>query len=509
MQRVGGAGRWSGPCGAVPPFEGQAPQGAGARMAPSTEPQDAAFSRPSKGGTSSVAEPTEPTRATNHTTQIPPQSSLPSSSTHPTLSNMNLSPPRGTRDFFPEDMRLRNWLFAHFREVARLFGFDEYDAPVVESADLYVRKAGEEIVGQIYTFQDKSNRELALRPEMTPSLARMVLQKGGALGLPIKWFSLPQCWRYERMTRGRRREHFQWNMDVFGVDGVTAEAELLAALVVFFQRLGLGPGDVAIRLSNRRLLQHVLTQAGVTDELFAPVCILVDKLEKIPRETVETELTSLGVDPTVIDRVLEVASCTDLAEAQKLVGEGDNGLDEVQLLMDLGEAYGFADWLRFDPSLVRGLAYYTGTVFEAFSTEGELRAICGGGRYDRLLSTFGGKDMPACGFGFGDAVIIELLKDKNLLPQLAPAVDDVVFAFSESLRGPAMEVTQRLRAAGRSVDLVLEDGKRMKWAFRHADQAGASRLVLLAPDEWERGLLKVRDLVTGEEQEIPPGELTT
>ena len=421
---------------------------------------------------------------------------------------MNLSPPRGTRDFFPEDMRLRTWLFGHFREVARLFGFDEYDAPVVESADLYVRKAGEEIVGQLYTFQDKSNRDLALRPEMTPSLARMVLQKGGALGLPIKWFSLPQCWRYERMTRGRRREHFQWNMDVFGVDGVAAEAELLAALVTLFQRLGLGAGDVAIRLSNRRLLQAVLTEAGVTDEMFAPVCVLVDKLEKIPRDVVETELQNLGVDGSVIDRVLEVASCSTLEQARELLGSGDNGLDEIQQLMELGGSYGLTDWLRFDPSLVRGLAYYTGTVFEAFATDGELRAICGGGRYDRLLSTFGGKDMPACGFGFGDAVIVELLKDKGLLPDLPPAVDDVVFAFSGELRVPAMEVAQRLRASGRSVDLVLENDRRMKWAFRHADRVGAARLVLLAPEEWSRGVVKVRDLTSGEEQEVSPDLLT-
>ncbi len=421
---------------------------------------------------------------------------------------MNLNPPRGTRDFFPEDMRLRNWLFGHFREVARLSGFEEYDAPVVESADLYVRTAGEEIVDQLYTFQDKSNRELALRPEMTPSLARMVLQKGGALALPIKWFSLPQCWRYERMTRGRRREHFQWNMDIFGVDDVTAEAELLAVLVTLFKRLGLSAADVVIRLSNRRLLQAVLASAGVTDELFAPVCILVDKLEKIPREAVEADLQVLGVDSGVIDRVLEIASCTSLEAARQLAGDGENGLDELQRLIDLGAAYGFSEWLRFDPSLVRGLAYYTGTVFEVFPTEGDLRAVCGGGRYDRLLSTFGGKDVPACGFGFGDPVIVELLKDKGLLPDLPPAVDDVVFAFSEQLRIPAMEVATRLRASGRSVDLILEEGKRMKWAFRHADNAGAARLVLLAPDEWERGVVKVRDLVSGEESELTPEELS-
>ena len=421
---------------------------------------------------------------------------------------MNLSPPRGTRDAFPEDLRLRAWLFGHFRQVGRLFGFEEYDAPVVESADLYVRKAGEEIVNQLYTFQDKSGRDLALRPEMTPSLARMILQRAGSLPLPVKWFSLPQCWRYERMTRGRTREHYQWNMDIIGVDDVTAETELLAALVTFFRGVGLTHENVQIRISNRRLLQAVLAAAGIGEDLFAPVCVLVDKLEKVPRDVVEAELAELGVDAAAIDGVLEVASCNTLEAAAKLVGEGDNGLDEVARLLDLASDYGIAEWLQFDASLVRGLAYYTGIVFEAKAITGDLhRAICGGGRYDRLLSTFGGKDLPACGFGFGDPVILEILKDLDLLPALPRGIDDVVFAFEASLRGPAQDVAHRLRNAGRSVDLVLEDGKRMKWAFRHADNVGASRIVLLAPDEWAKGVVKVRDLASGEETEVPPADL--
>ena len=418
---------------------------------------------------------------------------------------MNLSPPRGTRDFYPAEMRLRTWLHGRFREAARRFGFEEYDAPVVESADLYVRKAGEEIVDQIYTFQDKSGRDLALRPEMTPSLARMVLHKGGALGLPIKWFSLPQCWRYERMTRGRRREHFQWNMDVFGVAEVTAEAELLAAAVALFEDLGIEAGEVEVRVSNRRLLQGLLEAGGVGEDLFGPVCVLLDKLEKVPREAVEEELDRLGIEAAVVDRALEFASCGSLEEARGLGGDA-RGLDELERLFELAAAYGYDGWLRFDPSLVRGLAYYTGVVFEAFPARGELRALCGGGRYDRLLSAFGGRDVPACGFGFGDAVVIELLNDLGRLPELPAQVDDVVFAFAGDLRGPAMEVAARLRRAGRSVDLVLED-RRMKWAFRHADAAGAARLVLLAPEEWARGLVKVRDLATGVEVEQRPEEL--
>ena len=235
---------------------------------------------------------------------------------------MNLSSPRGTRDFPPEALRLRTWLFGHFREVARLFAFEEYDAPVVESEELYTRKAGEEIVDQLYAFEDKSGRRLVLRPEITPSLARLVLQKGGSLALPIKWFSIPQCWRYERMTRGRRREHYQWNMDIFGVREVTAEAELLAAVATLFSRVGLSASDIEIRISSRRILQTVLDDAGVAPDQFAPVCILIDKLDKVPKEEIARDVTALGpaafdgmneiVDPdalrTVVDRRREISS---------------------------------------------------------------------------------------------------------------------------------------------------------------------------------------------------------
>lgn len=411
---------------------------------------------------------------------------------------MDLAPPRGTRDFFPEDMRLRSWLFGHFRATARLFAFEEYDAPVVESEGLYTRKAGEQIVQELYTFTDKGNRALALRPEMTPSLARMILQKGHSLPLPVKWYSIPQCWRYERVQRGRRREHYQWNLDVFGVEGPAAEAELLAAVTTFFGRVGLGPQDVGIKVSNRRILQSVLENIGVAPEHFAAVCILVDKLEKMPREAIQGDMAALGLSDAQVDRIVEVLSATELDAIETALGADHEGLAQLRALFDLAAAYGYADWLSFDASLVRGLAYYTGVVFEAFDRGAALRAICGGGRYDRLLSTFGGKDIPACGLGFGDAVIVELLKDKGLLPELKPQVDDLVFAFNADLRPAAIQVAARLRAQGRAVDLVLED-KKIKWALRRANQSGAGRLVLVGPDEWAQGRVRLKDMATGQE----------
>ncbi len=422
--------------------------------------------------------------------------------------SIDLNPVRGTRDFPPEQMRLRTWLFGHFRATAAQFGFEEYDAPVLESEALYIRKAGEEITGQLYGFEDKGGRRVALRPEMTPSLARIILQKGGGLALPVRWYSIPQCWRYERMTRGRKREHFQWNMDIVGVPGVGAEAELLGAITTFLGRLGLTSADVGIKVSSRKVLQAVLTETlGVPADKFTAVCVLVDKLEKLPREAIETELAELGLQGSLVDSIIETLSLRSLVDLAALLSDEHEAVTELRELFALAEAYGYADWLVFDASVVRGLAYYTGTVFEAFDRGATLRAICGGGRYDRLLSTFGGADAPACGFGFGDVVILELLKDKGLLPTLSSAVDDVVFAWSEDLRPAAIQVATRLRAAGRSVDLILER-KKPKWAFKHADRAGAHRMIMVAPTEWEAGMVSVKDLATGEQSNVAVEELT-
>ena len=419
---------------------------------------------------------------------------------------MELQPVRGTRDFYPEDLLRRTWLFGHFRETARLFNFHEYDAPVLETEELYIRKAGEEITGQLYNFEDKGGRRVALRPEMTPSLARLVLQKGRSLSLPLKWFSIPQCWRYERTTRGRKREHYQWNMDIIGIPDVTAEVELLTVIATFFERVGITSDDVVLRVSSRKVLQGVLEELGVSDAHFAPVCVLVDKLEKMPREAIESDMRELGLTDAMVDRIVETLSLRSLDGLESVLGADHAALAELRRLFELGDQYGIGDWLQFDASIVRGLAYYTGTVFEAFDKNISLRAICGGGRYDHLLSTFGGSDIPMVGFGFGDVVIMELLSDLGRLPDLKSAVDDVVFPFDEALRGAAYRVADRLRAAGRSVDVVLEP-KKLKWVLKHADRLGASRVLFVAPDEWAQGRVNVRDVAGGEERRIPLEDL--
>lgn len=266
-------------------------------------------------------------------------------------------------------MRLRNWLFGHFRDVSRQFGFKEIDAPVLESEELFVRKAGEEITEQLYNFEDKGGRRVALRPELTPSLARIILQKGASLPLPAKWFAVGQCWRYERMTRGRRREHYQWNMDIVGVEGIEAEAELLAAIVTFFQRVGLSSADVGIKISSRKVLQAVLSRFGVARESFGPVCVVVDKMEKIPRDEVVQQLAALGVAADAIEGILAALAIRSLDELQALLGEDSDAVRDLSRLFELAGAYGCEDWLVLDASVVRGLAYYTGAVFEGTTSD--------------------------------------------------------------------------------------------------------------------------------------------
>ena len=408
---------------------------------------------------------------------------------------------RGTRDFYPEEMRLRNWLFDNFDDAALLHGFEEYDAPVLEHEELYTRKQGEEITQQLYNFQDKGDRKVALRPEMTPSLARMVMSRAGALPMPIKWYSIPQCWRYERTQRGRGREHYQWNVDIWGTNEISADAELISVLVTFFEGVGLTEEDLVIRMSSRKVLEEVLGSLGIVGDMFAQTCIIVDKMDKLPADAVSEQLASLGIENEAIETIQSTLGIKDMGSLRSMLGEESPAVVELTSLFSALDAYGISEWIEFDASIVRGLAYYTGPVFEAHDRAGELRAICGGGRYDKLLSTLGGKDLPATGFGFGDMVIMELLAEKGLVPELTSGNDDIVISLSPELRNAAMQVASSLRATGRSVDLVLED-KRLKWAFKHAERSGAQRLVMVMPDEWKDGKVRIKDLESGEERDI-------
>lgn len=366
---------------------------------------------------------------------------------------------------------------------------------MLELDALYKRKAGEDITKQMYNFKDKDGYDVALRPEMTPSLARLILKRGKAMLLPVRWFSIPQCWRFETIQLGRKREHFQWNMDVVGVASVTCEVELLAAITTFFSRVGLTSADVGIKVNSRKVLQQVLEPLGVVGENFAPVCVVVDKLDKLTEEEVHKELTDLKLGVEVIGKITEALSIKDLAQLESMLGPENPAVVELKTLWNLAKAYGFDDWLIFDASVVRGLAYYTGVVFEAFDRNKQFRAICGGGRYDGLLQLYGAKELtPAAGFGMGDVVIVELLKAKGLLPSFPPAVDMLIVPFDEEHRPMAYQVASKLRSLGKKIEVQLIPKKKVGWCYELADRIGADQVCFVAPDEWAQGKVRIKNL---------------
>ena len=409
--------------------------------------------------------------------------------------------PRGTRDFYPNEMRLRSWLFDKFHASSKAHGFEEYDSPILEYEELYTRKQGEEITQQLFNFEDKGGRKLSLRPEMTPSLARMVMAQSKTLPLPLKWYSIPQCWRYERTQRGRGREHYQWNVDIWGSENISADAELISIMVHFFKSVGLTSEDLVIKISSRKVLEEVLGVLGIDGTVFTQTCIIVDKMDKLPTDVIEKQLIDIGLKTSSITTIQTILGIKELERLEENLGQKSSAVLELKELFSMLKSYNILEWVQFDASIVRGLAYYTGSVFEAHDRKGELRAICGGGRYNHLLSSLGGNDLPATGFGFGDMVIMELLSDRGLLPEITSGSQDIVISLSEDLRTAAMSIASRLREGGRTVDLIL-DNKKLKWAFRHADRVGASRLVMIMPDEWKDGKVKIKNLVTGEDEEI-------
>jgi histidyl-tRNA synthetase len=416
----------------------------------------------------------------------------------------------GFRDFYPEDLAIRAHIFATWRQVARRYGFQEYDGPPLEPLELYIEKSGPEIVQQLYNFTDKGGREVALRPEMTPTLARMAGARAGGLRKPIKWFSLPQLFRYERQQRGRLREHFQLNMDILGEEDVSADAELLAAAIDILRAFGLTGQDFVARVSDRRLLRALLLHVGIPEDRLTIAYNIVDKLERDPREVMVRRLNDeVGVSTDVADAVLAIFQHRDFDAVSAAYGQTEGVAPEIERMAGYFaqlRAMGLGDFVRFDLSIVRGLAYYTGIVFELFDARGELRAICGGGRYDNLLKTIGGFDMPALGFGMGDVVLRELLADRGLLPPTAHAVDYYLVAVTPEQREPMLSLAHGLRDAGWSVEYGLRHqgvGKQ----FKNASAVGARRVVTLGPDEVAQGVAAVKDFASGEERRVAIPEL--
>jgi len=402
----------------------------------------------------------------------------------------------GFRDFYPEDLTLRNHLFATWRSVAGRYGFEEYDGPPLESLEMYTKKSGEEIVQQLYAFRDKGDREVALRPEMTPTLARMVAARVQALKKPIRWFSIPQLFRYERQQRGRLREHFQLNMDIIGEASPLADAELMAAAVDIMRALGLGPKDVQLRVSDRRVLKSLLMSRGVTEAQLATAFAVIDRSERVPKNVLEEMLRETGYGKPEAAAVFDVAGLRG-KDALAAAGAAAEPLGEaVQAL----EAMGLGEFVAIDLTIVRGLAYYTGIVFELFDAQKTLRAIAGGGRYDGLL------DLPALGFGMGDVVLGELLKERGVAPKASIELG----AFLVAVGGEDMPTMLRLAHAMREKGIAVEYGLRhagVRKQLELASARGAPRAVIIGPEERQAGLAVVRDLRAGTEAKVPIDKL--
>ena len=411
----------------------------------------------------------------------------------------------GFRDFPPEDLQIRSFIFHAWRRTSHRYGFQEYDGPPLEPLDLYTEKSGEEIVGQLYNFQDKGGREITLRPEMTPSLARILGERSRSMPKPIRWFTLPQLFRYERQQRGRLREHFQWNVDIVGEAGVGADAEVLAVAIDALRALGLGLDDFRARVSDRRLLSALLRASGVPEDRLAAAYSVVDKLEREDRErSLERFRTECGLSDATAREVMDLFTSGDLEEVARAHGKDPAVAESLRALAEYRETLtrlGLAEFLEFDLKIVRGLAYYTGIVFELFDRKGELRAICGGGRYDRLLELVGGEALPAVGFGMGDVVLTELLKERGLLPSTERTSDLFLVSIIPELRPLALEIASSHRKRGRRVLYPLRQ-QSVKKQFSAAGVEGARWVVILGPDEVDRGVGVVRDMESGSQGEV-------
>jgi histidyl-tRNA synthetase len=405
----------------------------------------------------------------------------------------------GFRDFYPEPLPQPNvWscdarqhIFDTWRSVARRYGFREYDGPPLEPLELFTTKSGDEIIGQLYNFKDKGEREISLRPEMTPSLARMVAAHERSYKKPIKWFTLPQLFRYERQQKGRLREHFQLNADIVGENDAAADAELISLLIDTLRAFGLTEADFVIRLSSRNAWHEFFLQHKGDPAREYEFYQVIDKLEREETEANEQKLAALGFSLKDVTGFIEKGSPTN----------------ELKSILDNLTARGLANYVKVDYGVIRGLAYYTGIVFEAFDCKGEFRAIAGGGRYDNLVKLIsGGKvDLPALGFGMGDVVLLELLKTRGRLPKFDARLDAFCLIEDETLRTDSLKLVQDLRWAAVSIDYPLTPTKPDK-QFKRAQELGARQTIRLERNSAGQLAARIRDLKTREEKTVAPAE---
>jgi histidyl-tRNA synthetase len=400
---------------------------------------------------------------------------------------------KGTRDYYPEDMAIRTWLYGKIRQISESYGYSEYEAPLIETLELYAAKSGEEIVEkQSYVFSDRGGERLALRPELTPSLARMIAARQQQLTFPLRWWSFGPFWRYERPQKGRTREFFQWNIDMIGDDSPEADAELIAIAVNFFKLLNLEPSEVQILVNDRRLMDKETLALGIDENERDEVYQLIDRKDKMDPKKWEENAVDIGLNDKQISGIKEITTNDNLWEKSK----------ELKMVFKALEAYGVMDYIRYAPHIIRGLAYYTGTVFEAWDTSGEFRALFGGGRYDNLVSDVGGQAIGSVGFAVGDLVITLLLKSLKRLPQFRDTPAEIfVTAFDKDHLIPSIELADELRKNGLRVMNQLNAEKLGK-QFKYASKIGTKLVLVLGPEEINNRQVSIKNLETGHQESV-------
>jgi histidyl-tRNA synthetase len=415
--------------------------------------------------------------------------------------------PKGTRDFYPPEQFLQNYIFEKWRTIAKLFGFVEYEGPIFEHLELFTKKSGDEIVKQLYNFTDKAERHLALRPEITPTLARMVNKLGSSVKYPLRWFSIPRLFRYEKMQKGRLREFYQLNLDIIGADSVLADAEIIASAAAILKSFGLSASDFSIRISSRKLLQNLLESIGIGKEKYNQVLFTMDRQAKLPKEDFLRIMKEHGLTDEQMRLLDDLGSIKTIAELTSRFGNLDARIiSQMTDLFSLIKNYGIEDVCAFDLKIVRGLAYYTGIVFEVYYCGENLRAIAGGGRYDNLLESLGGKPCSCTGFGIGDVVLAEILQQKNLLPSFSPSITCYLVMLGEKAKEKAIAIATLLRNQKITVEFSLKEENATK-QIRRANELHSKYTLILGDEEISKNEIRIKTMNTGEEKNIPESEL--
>lgn len=434
-----------------------------------------------------------------------------------TKQKLTTQPYKGARDFYPEDMRVRNYIFETWRKVAKRFGFEEYDFPFLEPFELYAAKTGEEIVNnQLYSFIDRGDRKIAIRPEKTPSAARMVAGRFKDLPKPIKWFNIGNCWRFEKPQKGRGREFFQFDIDIFGVEGIEADVEVFSTPVEIMKEFGGNENMFEIRVCNRRLAEFYLKeivdlQGGISEggtQTYG-VTKIVDSKTKVPEEEFLSFLKKARLSDPQIEKLQEFLSAD--IEFVKKFQDRCYGAREIVQFFEAIKKLGYEKYFKFAPEVMRGLDYYTGNVIEQFDLNPEnSRSMFGGGRYDNLIGEFIDQDVPGVGYAMGDVTLLEFLKGWNLLPKFASETQYLVTLWpdkNDKYYFAANDITKKLRSKGRNVEMWLEKGVKLEKQLKYADQKGIPLVVIAGEEELAKGLITIRDMRTREQQKVPLANL--